>query len=136
MGNTVSIRYEHSLAIVDIDNKEKTLEIIQTTIRSVTWAHIHDTSSKITMGKPYEKIDFDRVSVIRTHTSTGQYWDVSFADQKALKAFSKCISVNMLRAKGDDVPLYGHVKGNLKNPYKPKTKKSVRFDPELSEDPV
>ncbi len=133
MGNKVSIRYEHTLSIVDYISKEKTLDIIETAIRSVTWAHIHDTSSKISMGKPYLKIDFESYSIIRVHSNSGEHWDISFKDEAAMKAFSKRISIDMLRATGGEIPLYANKTGILKNPYKAKTKKSVSF---ISEDPI
>ena len=133
MGNKVSIRYENTLSIVDYISKEKTLDIIETAIRSVTWAHIHDTSSKISMGKPYLKIDFESYSIIRVHSNSGEHWDISFKDEAAMKAFSKRISIDMLRATGGEIPLYANKTGILKNPYKAKTKKSVSF---ISEDPI
>lgn len=94
MGNKVSAtRYPNAIQVNNLpEGKDVTNVMIVSAILELT----HDEMLNILSGlHKRTPIDFKTHSIIYVMTSTGKnYWDISFEDERALKMFSKRISMD------------------------------------------
>lgn len=99
MGNKVSspIRYPYAIQIEDILGRSAETElVIYTTVAELCSQNISHCLDLALAGKAVNTIDYEHYTVIRVKTATkAEFWDVSFDDIRAFKAFVKRVSHNL-----------------------------------------